>query len=185
MRTTSLVAASFAALLAAGCGSSPEQEPAPAGMQKVTMPTWYDTTRTADTGQGMIYGYGMGESSSRRLAVESAQAEGRRAIAGYIATEAAGLLEESVTEMGGEAQETARAAFETFVDQRVHGIRPDKSALYQDQEGNYVAYYRMAVDKAIFDEMLEEAMASEQVAQELGPEHQEAMESLKQRRETN
>jgi len=185
MRTTTLVAATLTALLAAGCGSSPEQEPAPAGMQKVTMPTWYDTTRTADAGEDMIYGYGMGESTSRRLAVESAQAEGRRAIAGYIATEAAGLMEESVTEMGDEAQETARAAFETFVNQRVHGIRPDKSALYQDQEGNYVAYYRMAVDQAIFDEMLDDAMESEQVARELSPDHQDAMESLKKRREAN
>ncbi|SFD61419.1 LPP20 lipoprotein [Thiohalospira halophila DSM 15071] len=185
MRTTSLVAITFAALVAAGCGSTPEEEPAPSGMQEVAMPSWYDTTRTADEGEGMIYGYGMGESSSRRLAVESAQAEGRRAIAGYIATEAAGLIEESTTEMGSEARETARAAFETFVDQRVHGIRPDRSALYKDEDDNFVAYYRMAVDQALFDEMLDEAMESEQVAEELGPDHQEAMESLKKRREAN
>ncbi|MGM0411846.1 MAG: hypothetical protein ACQERG_00855 [Pseudomonadota bacterium] len=185
MRTTHLAAIALSTLLAAGCGSTPEKEPAPSGMEEVAMPSWYDTTRTADEGDGMIYGYGMGESSSRRLAVESAQAEGRRAIAGYIATEAAGLLEESATEMGDDAQETARAAFETFVDERVHGIRPDKSALYQDEDDDYVAYYRMAVDQAIFDEMLEEAMESEQVSQELGPDHQEAMEDLQKRREAN
>ena len=185
MRKTPLAALTLSALLAAGCASGPEKEAPPEGMQAVNMPSWYDTTRTADEGEGMIYGYGMGESASRRLAVESAQAEGRRAIAGYIATEAAGLMEESVTEMGDEARETARAAFETFVDQRVHGIRPDRSALYKDQEGDYVAYYRMAVDQAIFDEMLEEAMESEEMADELEPDHQQALEALQQRREAN
>ncbi|MFP4131374.1 LPP20 family lipoprotein [Thiohalospira sp.] len=183
MRKTPLAALTLSALLAAGCASGPEEEAPPEGMQEVDMPSWYDTTRTADEGDGMIYGYGTGESSSRRLAVESAQAEGRRAIAGYVATEAAGLLEESVTEMGDEAQETARAAFETFVDQRVHGVRPDKSALYEDEDGEYIAYYRMAVDREIFDEMLEEAMESEEVADELEPDHQEALEALQQRRE--
>jgi hypothetical protein len=43
----------------------------------------------------------------------------------------------------------------------------------------------MAVDRAIFDEMLDEAMESEQVAEELGPDHRNAMESLKKRREAN
>lgn len=179
------------ALLLAGCGTSSEptaqrhaEEP-PEGMFAVEMPDWYNATETADASEGAIYGYGMAESESRRLAIESAQAEGRRAIAGYIATEAAGLLEESVTDMGSDATETARAAFETFVDERVYGIRPDRSALYKDGDGQYVAYYRMRVDEEVFDEMVQSAIEDDNVESALDEQaHEEAMEMLEERRQS-
>ncbi|SFC91874.1 hypothetical protein SAMN05660831_00079 [Thiohalospira halophila DSM 15071] len=179
------------ALLLTGCGTSSEptaqgqaEEP-PEGMFAVKMPDWYNATKTADASEGALYGYGMAESDSRRLAVESAQAEGRRAIAGYIATEAAGLLEESVTDMGSDATETARAAFETFVDERVYGVRPDRSALYKDGDGQYVAYYRMRADEAIFDEMLQSAIEDDNVEAALDEQaHEEAMQMLEERRQS-
>lgn len=186
------LAFSLTALLLVGCGTSPHPAPQnqreagepPKGMFAVKMPDWYNETKTADASEGAIYGYGMAESASRRLAVESAQAGGRRAIAGYIATEAAGLLEESVTDMGSDATETARAAFETFVDERVYGIRPDRSALYKDGEGRYVAYYRMRVDEEVFDEMLESAIDDGNVEGALDEQaHEEAMQMLEERRQ--
>ena len=182
-----LLAAALTAGLITGCGSTPD-EPAPAepppGMQAVAMPDWFDTSETANEADGFIYGYGMGESSSRRLATQSAQAEGRRAIASYIAAQATGLLEESVQDMGSGAVETARGVFEEFVDQRVHGVRPDRNALYRDQDsGDYVAYYRMRVEQQLFDEMMESAINNEELAARLQPVHENAMDLLRQRRE--
>lgn len=182
-----LLALFLGAGLLAGCGSTPDEpepEEPPAGMTAVQMPDWFDSSQTANEADGYIYGYGMGESSSRRLATQSAQAEGRRAIASYIAAQATGLLEESVQDMGSEAVETARGVFEEFVDQRVHGVRPDRNALYRNEEsGDYVAYYRMRVEQDLFNEMMESAINDEELSAELEPVHEDAMELLRQRRE--
>ena len=178
----------------AGCGSTPETAPEQtdprAGLgqhwSQLQRPVWFDPAETATEADGHIYGYGLGENANRRLAIQSAKAEARRGIASYIATETTGLFEESIQDMGnGDAVETARATYEEFVRENIHGAIPDRNALFRDDKtGDYRAFYRLRVDAELANEMLEQSLDDEDVSAMFNETtHEEAVERMRQRRQ--
>ncbi len=165
-----------AVLLLSGCGSDPFAD------KRVLEPEWYDPADSIQD-DGTVYGYGSGESNSRRLAESIADAEARAGIAQTISGEVAGILEATASQMDAEEIETAREAMESFFDQELYGVQVDQRDLIQDEETQeYKAFYRVRLDGDLYDELLEAAMTDETLGTTI-PAHEEAQEALDEARE--
>ena len=172
------------ALFLIGCSSTEKKPTEPtedefgAQITEVPEPDWFHNQDIEK--EHLVYGYGHNSATSRRAAEIGARNEAYRDIAQSISQELAGLTEQTTTEMSGEGVDTIRDAFETFFEQRLHGVRlEDRSIFMIDDE--YHVYVSTSINHELYKDLLDSAIESDEFITTIGP-HDAAMEALNERR---
>ena len=168
-----------------GCSASqerPDQGAGEADLQPTAHPSWYRIGGGADQpGDGFIYGYGMGESTSRREAIEEAHADARRAIASHITTIASALNEVENEHAFG------RAAMAELIKESVPRGQPQRSAIHRRGhnargEPVYNVFYQVRVEASVYDHAVARANGDALAHQSEVDRREEALRALQERR---
>ena len=137
---------SMLAILLAGCGSSPEPNKAPAGMQKVFEPDWYGVEGDAEN----IFVYGDATKMTKKASYTSAVAMAHQSAAQYVESHVKGMMKDFMEEAGVE-NPTVTALTSNVVkvvsNAEFSGARVVEKDVFTNTEGKYVTFVRLAIPK--------------------------------------
>jgi len=136
------------ALLLTACGGSNKP---PAGMREVFQPSWYGVQGNPD----YVFAYGQSsERTSQQTAFISAESNAQAEAARHVEVHVQSMVREFISEAGTENPQVLSLTEQVVrltTNHKFSGTQVDQRQIYENQNGRFVAYVRLAIPRSEID----------------------------------